>query len=86
MARKTIEHYEILRKLARGGMAELFLARTVGPEGFEKLLVLKKILPSYADWQIVRPPAPGGKGRARNAGFTAVMPARRMDTDDSASN
>ncbi|MEO8553122.1 MAG: protein kinase, partial [Kofleriaceae bacterium] len=40
--------YEILRKLARGGMAELFLARTVGPENFEKLVVLKKILPNFA--------------------------------------
>jgi serine/threonine protein kinase len=41
--------YEVVRKLARGGMAELFLARTVGPEGFEKLVVLKKILPSHAE-------------------------------------
>src|SRR5687767_11982270 len=41
--------YEIVRKLARGGMAELFLSRTVGPEGFEKLVVLKKILPSHAE-------------------------------------
>ena len=41
--------YEIVRKLARGGMAELFLARTVGPEGFAKLVVLKKILPHYAE-------------------------------------
>jgi hypothetical protein len=32
-------------------MAELFLARTVGPEGFEKLVVLKKILPKFADNQ-----------------------------------
>jgi len=41
--------YEILRRIARGGMAELYLARSVGPEGFEKLLVLKKILPHFAD-------------------------------------
>ena len=37
--------YEVVRKLARGGMAEIYLARTRGPEGFEKLVVLKKILP-----------------------------------------
>jgi serine/threonine protein kinase len=43
--------YEIVRKLARGGMAELFLARTVGPQGFEKLVVLKRILPSFAENQ-----------------------------------
>jgi serine/threonine protein kinase len=30
-------------------MAELFLARTNGPEGFEKLVVLKKILPHFAE-------------------------------------
>ena len=41
--------YTIVRKLARGGMAELFLARSVGPEGFEKLVVVKKILPRYAE-------------------------------------
>jgi serine/threonine protein kinase len=40
--------YEILRKLTRGGMAEIFLARTSGPSGFEKLVVLKKILAKYA--------------------------------------
>ncbi len=41
--------YEILHRFATGGMAELFLARSVGPEGFEKLVVLKKILPHLAD-------------------------------------
>ena len=40
--------FEIVRKLARGGMAEIFLARTRGPSGFEKLVVLKKVLPKYA--------------------------------------
>jgi serine/threonine protein kinase len=40
--------FEIVRKLARGGMAEIFLARTRGPSGFEKLVVLKKILPKFA--------------------------------------
>jgi serine/threonine protein kinase len=43
--------FEIVRKLARGGMAEIFLARTRGPSGFEKLVVLKKILPKYAGRQ-----------------------------------
>ena len=40
--------FEILRRLTRGGMAEIFLARTSGPSGFEKLVVLKKILAKYA--------------------------------------
>ena len=33
--------YELIRQIAIGGMAELYLARTVGIEGFEKLVVLK---------------------------------------------
>ena len=32
-------------------MAELFLARTVGPNGFEKVVALKKILPKYTSRQ-----------------------------------
>jgi serine/threonine protein kinase len=40
--------YTIVRKLAKGGMAEIYLARSLGPEGFEKLVVLKRILPKYA--------------------------------------
>jgi hypothetical protein len=39
--------YEILFKLAEGGMAELLLARVAGT--FDQLVVLKKILPDYAD-------------------------------------
>jgi serine/threonine protein kinase len=41
--------YEIVRKLAYGGMAEIALARATGIEGFEKLVVLKRILPQYAE-------------------------------------
>jgi serine/threonine protein kinase len=41
--------YEILRKLAAGGMAELHLARVTGIEGFEKLVVIKRILPQLAN-------------------------------------
>jgi serine/threonine protein kinase len=40
--------YEVLHRFATGGMAELFLARSLGPEGFEKLVVIKKILPRLA--------------------------------------
>jgi len=41
--------YQLLRKLATGGMAEVFLARTAGPMGFEKQLVIKRILPHLAE-------------------------------------
>jgi serine/threonine protein kinase len=37
--------YEILDRLAVGGMAELYLARRVGIEGFQKRVVLKRVLP-----------------------------------------
>jgi hypothetical protein len=37
--------YELLGLLGRGGMAEVFLARYQGPEGFEKRLVIKRVLP-----------------------------------------
>jgi serine/threonine protein kinase len=40
--------YEIVRPLARGGMAEVFLARTRAAEGFEKLVCVKRIRPELA--------------------------------------
>jgi serine/threonine protein kinase len=41
--------YTLVRKLAVGGMAEVFLARTRGPAGFSKTLVIKRILPDLVD-------------------------------------
>jgi serine/threonine-protein kinase len=40
--------HDLIRQIAVGGMAELYLARTMGIEGFEKLAVVKRILPQYA--------------------------------------
>jgi serine/threonine protein kinase len=40
--------YELLRRLGKGGMAEVFLAKQTGLEGFEKLVVVKRILPQLA--------------------------------------
>jgi serine/threonine protein kinase len=37
--------YELLRELARGGMGSVHLARQTGLEGFEKLIVVKTLLP-----------------------------------------
>lgn len=42
---ECVGHYELVRRLGSGGMAEVHLARVAGLEGFEKLLVLKRILP-----------------------------------------
>ncbi|QSQ11919.1 serine/threonine protein kinase [Myxococcus landrumensis] len=41
--------YQLIRKLATGGMAEVFLAKAEGPGGFEKTLVLKRILPHLVE-------------------------------------
>ncbi|MFZ5469909.1 MAG: serine/threonine protein kinase [Myxococcota bacterium] len=41
--------YQLLKKLATGGMAEVWLARETGIEGFNRLLVVKRILPHLAD-------------------------------------
>lgn len=43
--------YQLIRRLAAGGMAEVYLARAAGPMGFEKQLVVKRILPHLAEDQ-----------------------------------
>ncbi len=40
--------YRLLRRLATGGMAEIFLARQEGKDGFSRDLVVKRILPNLA--------------------------------------
>jgi serine/threonine-protein kinase len=45
---QSVGKYEVLERLAVGGMAELFKARASGEHGFEKLVVIKKILPQLA--------------------------------------
>jgi eukaryotic-like serine/threonine-protein kinase len=41
--------YQLLKKLATGGMAQIYLARQLGVQGIEKLLVVKRILPHLAE-------------------------------------
>ncbi|MBI4703230.1 MAG: serine/threonine protein kinase, partial [Deltaproteobacteria bacterium] len=43
--------YVLLDRLARGGMGEVFRALAVGARGFEKPVVVKRILPQLASWQ-----------------------------------
>ena len=45
---RKFDRYELLRKLATGGMAEIYLAKQSGLEGFEKVVVLKRILAHLA--------------------------------------
>lgn len=41
----TIGAYQVERRLGGGGMAEVFLARRVGAEGFSRKVAIKRILP-----------------------------------------
>src|SRR6185369_14562322 len=40
--------YLLLERVNVGGMAEVFIAKAFGIEGFERVLAVKKILPSMA--------------------------------------
>ena len=41
--------YMLLKKIAVGGMGEIFLAKRAGPVGFEKILVIKRILQNLTE-------------------------------------
>jgi len=47
--RRRLGKYQLVRRLATGGMAEIYLARAAAIEGFEKVVVLKRILPQHAE-------------------------------------
>src|SRR5260370_42688187 len=40
--------YLIRERMAQGGMGEVFLAVAVGADGFEKPVVIKRLLPKFA--------------------------------------
>ena len=41
----NVGKYRLIRRLAIGGMAEIFLAAIQGEAGFERRIIIKKILP-----------------------------------------
>jgi serine/threonine protein kinase/DNA-binding response OmpR family regulator len=41
--------YQLIEKIATGGMAEIYKAKQRGPVGFEKIVTIKKILPHLAN-------------------------------------
>lgn len=54
-ARKLGDKYILLDRLGTGGMAEVYRGKLVGDRGFEKLIVIKKLLPHVAqDKEMVR--------------------------------
>ncbi|TMQ17142.1 MAG: serine/threonine protein kinase [Deltaproteobacteria bacterium] len=49
VAPARLGRYELVARLAAGGMGEIFLARLEAAAGFEKLFVIKRVLPHLAD-------------------------------------
>ncbi|MHB8878843.1 MAG: serine/threonine-protein kinase [Myxococcaceae bacterium] len=45
----VVGRYTLLAKIATGGMAEIWLARQAGPQGFQKVVVVKRILDSFSE-------------------------------------
>lgn len=43
-----LDRYELLCKIGQGGMASVWLARTQGKHGFERLVAIKTVLPEHA--------------------------------------
>jgi eukaryotic-like serine/threonine-protein kinase len=46
---RRVGSYEVIGRLAVGGMAEIFLGRFVGPHGFERPVAMKRILPHLVE-------------------------------------
>jgi eukaryotic-like serine/threonine-protein kinase len=49
MATTMFGRYKLLGRIGEGGMAEVYRALMTGPEGFERELVVKRILPRLSD-------------------------------------
>lgn len=49
MAIENFGKYLLLEKIASGGMAEVYLAKSTGASGIAKFLAVKRILPQYSD-------------------------------------
>ncbi len=39
------QRYRVIKRLASGGMAEVFVAESAGIEGFKKQVAIKRVLP-----------------------------------------
>ncbi len=45
---QKLQRYDLVERIAAGGMGEVFRARATGPHGFEKTLAVKRVLPELA--------------------------------------
>ena len=50
-APRRFGRYQLVERIARNGMAEIFKAKSHGVEGFEKVVVVKRVLPALSDDQ-----------------------------------
>jgi uncharacterized protein (TIGR02265 family) len=48
---QTFGRYQLIKRIAVGGMGEVFLARQKGPVGFQKMVVVKRLLPHLSEEQ-----------------------------------
>ncbi|MBL8957406.1 MAG: protein kinase [Myxococcaceae bacterium] len=48
-AGQAVGNYQLIKKLATGGMAEVWLANQIGIEGFNRHIVVKRILPHLSE-------------------------------------
>lgn len=49
MQMESFGKYLLLEKLAAGGMAEVYLAKSIGANGINKFVAIKRILPQYSE-------------------------------------
>src|SRR5439155_1027935 len=49
LAGEPFGKYVLVKRIAMGGMAEVMLARLEGTAGFNKLVVIKQVLPAFAE-------------------------------------
>jgi eukaryotic-like serine/threonine-protein kinase len=74
--------YELLARIATGGMGEIFLARLGGAGGFEKLYVVKRILPHLANDARFRAMLIAEARVAANMSHTNICHVYELDESD----
>jgi eukaryotic-like serine/threonine-protein kinase len=74
--------YELLARIATGGMGEIFLARLGGVAGFEKLFVIKRILPHLADDERFRAMLIGEAQVVANMSHANICQVYELDETD----
>jgi len=82
VAGSKLGRYELLARLATGGMGEIFLARLAGAGGFEKLCVIKRILPHLADDERFRSMLIGEARIASNMSHANICHIYELDETD----